>query len=1226
MIAPLLAFALFCAQATPPPKAPEVTPFTVALEGARKALAAKDLEKARAQLNRALERDSRSTEAWAVRAALAEAAGDRDEQVYALHTQLRLSVAQKLPKEALEALRTRLVALDPQAVELFSMNTRFIGTLEPIAATYEKDGRPHSAIRVHKLILALDPERIASQQAIERIASMPDPSLAGDAKPKDLLADVSAEWIAKFDAEHELWDVRASLERDNYTTYTNAGYEVLVRAAEAMEQMNRFYRIFFQYGTEEDGKTVPRIDLNIFKKRDEYLKLGLGPPVEWSGGHFTGGAVETYVEGQGFDGMTGTLFHEAAHQFVSLATNAAGWLNEGLASFFEGCRILPNGTVLMNLPANHRLFPLADTMEKGWMSGPSDGIDPADPAKSNPEKAPTFRIVVENNYAWGPPWYAPTWGVVFFLYNYQDPVDGRFVYRKAFREYVNASGGLTGNTAVTKFEEVVLGQPLPPIKGFDREGAKDFAQPKTIDELTELWKTWMLELRDEQIGRTKRERPYLRWANAALLAKDNVAAQEHFEKGVVANPKDVELALAFADFLAEAKNTDRATRLALAALRELESAKPVDTKAVDRVDRLLEKWDPKRGSIQKAQRELEAAAEALVARYEAAARPMMVMDLSWRMGLDLDMPKLFAAYERALRSSGRSLTLWELAYDEKSLEGWDTGGNDSFKAAGTFLDSAFREYSGTEFDYQMLALQRVTSGDYSLEADVLAQRGECNFTGLVFGRKDANNFHALVFFPGAPRKEESKAVDNAWVDLASFYGGGSTKTWRHVPVAADTLADGQSGTGRWHKLRIDVAGAQIDCWVDGELVASHDFGSRDVLGGAMGLLQGRGRARFKDVRFLARDPRDPAAALERAVRMEKLRSTFGEAVGGSYSGLVPPFPSVARWLQEPRTSWQEAGLAPQLLVLWSIEQNELIPLDEWLCDLHTRHEKIGLRIVSIASAWDDGKIASYLASHRFPGAAGLDEREAAGLGTTHRRFFIERFNLPRLLLLDIDGKVVWEGDPGFKIGDKFAPGLESFLDAPLAELIARRKLDVLHGWLEIWRTRGAAQLHAGEFAEAWPMMQVARELDGQLAPEAVDVQRQLALLDALFADLPTEAARLEKAGRGAALRTLLEWAAKAGVVPDKVLAAKLKPVLEGTQVANWDRALKLVETYGARIERDAAAGPELATKLAGIKGDFAAELAAEVREAGTDVAKLRVVLAGAAKLPARWLARERFGW
>ena len=85
--------------------------------------------------------------------------------------------------------------------------------------------------------------------------------------------------------------------------------------------MNGFYREFFQYGTKEDGRSVPRIRVHIFKNRDEYLTLGIGPPVEWSGGHFTGSAVETYIS-SGFSAMVGTLFHEAAHQFVSLATNA----------------------------------------------------------------------------------------------------------------------------------------------------------------------------------------------------------------------------------------------------------------------------------------------------------------------------------------------------------------------------------------------------------------------------------------------------------------------------------------------------------------------------------------------------------------------------------------------------------------------------------------------------------------------------------------------------------------------------------------------------------------------------------------------------------------------------------------------------------------------------------------------------------------------------------------
>ncbi|MCC7011806.1 MAG: hypothetical protein IT454_04510 [Planctomycetes bacterium] len=1222
----LLAFACMLPLRAVQAPAKEVSPFSAALDGARRALDNQELAKAREFVMRALERDAKSIDAWELRARWAEAANDRDELVYALHTELRLMIAQKAPKAAIGALRERLKTLDANAAELFGMNAKFIATLEELAQQYEKEARPHSAIAVHKLILAIDPERVASQEAIDRIASLPDPSLAGDAKPKDLLADVSDEWIRQFDAEHATWEARAKLERENYTTYTNAGYEVLVRAAEAMEQMNRFYRVFFEYGTEEDGKSVPRIDLNIFARRDEYLKLGKGPPVEWSGGHFTGDAVETYVEGNGFEGMTSTLFHEAAHQFVSLATRAAGWLNEGLASFFEGCRILPNGTVLMNLPAPQRLFPLAERMEKGWMSSATDGIDPSDPSKSEPQKSPTFRIVVENDYQWGPPWYAPTWGVVFFCYNYQDPVDGRFVYRKAFREYINASGGLTGKTAVGKFEEVVLGAPLPPIKGFDREKAPDVPQPKTIDELDDVWKSWMIELRDEQIGRIQRQRPYLRWARAALIARDDGAAQEHFEKGLVADPSDVELLREFAQFLADHKNTDRAAKLALAALQTLETRKPVDQKALDQLDRLLAKWDPKRATIERTQRELASAAQAIVAKYDAAQLPMMVMDLSWRLGRDLGIGELFAMYEKALRASNRSLALWELAYNEKNLEGWDNGGNTSFQAAGLFLDAAFQSYSERDFDYQVLALQRVTAGDYSLEVDVQAERGQSNFSGVIFGRKDAQNFQALLFFPGAPRAADSKAADNSWVDLTSFYGGGTFKTWRHNPVAgAPAESEQRSATARWHKLRIDVAGSKVDCWFDGELLATQEFGTRDVLLGSMGLVQGRGKARFKDVRFVTRDPRDPAGAIERTVRMDRLAQKGAGAVGGSFVGLVPPFPNVARWVQAPRSSWNEKGLVPQLFVLWSIAQNDLVPLEKWLTALHAKYGPLGLEIVSVCSPNDEREIERYLAEHRFPGALGVDRRAGTGIGEVFTTFFVHKFNLPRLLLLDIDGKVVWEGDPGFKMNEPWNGG-DSFLDAPLAELVARRKLERLKAWLEQWNANGARDFAAGELEKVWPRLREARELDGSLVPLVHDVQRKLDAIEAAFTDLTKVGAELEKTQRAAALRQLVEWSRLAGVELDKRQLAQLKPFLDNAQSSNWERALKMVEAYTPRIAKSPALALELADKLAALKSVFAVELSAEVRQAGDAPEALARILAAAPRLPARWLASSYFHW
>ena len=294
--------------------------FTQALASAERAIAAEDFDKAWRFIERALERDGKALAAWEMRVRWAEAKGDVDELAYALSRLVALSAAQGV--EDLETLESRLVEVDPISKELVRMRETFIARLAPIAAAYEEDGRPHTAIRVHKAILGLDPENQASREAIERMASLPDPSLAEDATPKDLFADKTEEWIAEFDAEHGDWKERAKLKGENYTVHTDAGYEVLVRTSSAMEQLNAFYREFFDHGTEEGGGSVPRVHIHIFKNREEYLEKGIGPPVEWSGGHYTGTHVETYIGRNGFEGMVRVLFHEAAHQFVDIGTNA----------------------------------------------------------------------------------------------------------------------------------------------------------------------------------------------------------------------------------------------------------------------------------------------------------------------------------------------------------------------------------------------------------------------------------------------------------------------------------------------------------------------------------------------------------------------------------------------------------------------------------------------------------------------------------------------------------------------------------------------------------------------------------------------------------------------------------------------------------------------------------------------------------------------------------------
>ena len=119
-------------------------------------------------------------------------------------------------------MRKKVEELDPFAQEFWKLKKTFIEKLVPIADRYEKEKRPHSAIRTHRILLALDPDRAASEEAIHRISAA---SIRASPRPrnrKDLLADVSEEWIHAHDAQHNTWETRDELKRDNYTTTTDS--------------------------------------------------------------------------------------------------------------------------------------------------------------------------------------------------------------------------------------------------------------------------------------------------------------------------------------------------------------------------------------------------------------------------------------------------------------------------------------------------------------------------------------------------------------------------------------------------------------------------------------------------------------------------------------------------------------------------------------------------------------------------------------------------------------------------------------------------------------------------------------------------------------------------------------------------------------------------------------------------------------------------------------------
>ncbi|QDV07605.1 Tetratricopeptide repeat protein [Planctomycetes bacterium Poly30] len=1195
--------------------------FRNALRSAENMVSVKRWDDAEAAAVRALERDGKNPAAWDVRARAAAGAGDVDLEIYCRHKELRFLVAQGAARATVKEKREALIALDPVAAELFELKDSFARKFTSVAEAYEKADRPHGAIGIWKEVQALDPDAPEAAAAIERIASAPDPSLAANAKPKDLFEDVTDEWIAEHDAEHVDWKKAAKLTRPNYHTVSNAGYEVLVRTGEAMEQMSAFYKRFFRYGGPDDSRSVPRITVHVFKSRDEYLKLGIGPPVEWSAGHFTGSHVECYVDKGGFAGMVGTLFHEAAHQYVSLATNAQGWLNEGLASFFEGTRILPNGSIIMNEPADHRLGALAGRMEKGWMEHPQDTEDPNDP-NSIPKGAPTWSMILENAYDWGPAWYAPTWGLVFFCYNFQHPTDGRFVYRDAFLDFINKSGGKTGKTAIKTFEETVLANPKAPYKGLDGEPlsvSSAFQLPKNVAELDPVWKKYILELWDERSGKAETARPLAEWARLAAANGDFEIAKEHFEKAVANRPEDAQLAIDFARLLHEEFSaTDRAAKVVDDALTMLDAQEVPDETLIGAAERLLAELDPKRRTLTRAREELAEASRAIIASYREAGRPAMIQDLSWRFAAEFGLNDLFEDYADAVVARGEDLTLWDLAYNEQNLDGW-TASSPIFQPASTVLEVKNGPFDPNDFDFKYLTYDRVTGGDISMVADVQAEPGKSAYLGFLFGVKGNDAFHAALYYPA--RKGAEGTASSGYLDVMSSFGGGVNKPWRHVPIAVREVQPGESSTGEWHEMRLDVTGRVVDVWWDGMMVASHEFPSRDILLGSFGIIAGTGQAKYRNVRFKSRDAMSPAGRIERRMRLEQAGLDAGSPVDGSFQGVVPPFPKIKRWAQGTRNTFTEIGERPQLLVLWSIAQNNLVPIDGWLNSFAKNWESVGLEVISVVAAEDDEAVDAYLAEHPFPGAVGVDHRppNVYGVGETFDAYSILRFNLPRVILIGVDGRVVWEGDPGFSSNALPAPPYESYVDVPMEDLVGRGKLLEVAEWRKSWESSGARALRLGDLEAALPLLRAAAEFGEVPFTEVRRAAAKLTALEAAMDDPSGILAAVEAVEAGPCLRVLRDWSKVADLPLPKSMTKEISAAVKlGDK--DWKAAVKEASRAAKSKKSEAEAIAELVTELEGLEGGLVRALLQDVRDLGLEAAR------SAESLPAGYLATSIFGW
>ena len=620
----------------------------------------------------------------------------------------------------------------------------------------------------------------------------------------------TAQWVAKFDHEHADWENAAELEGVFYTVVTNMGYELGERMLAAMEQMNRLYRDVFQY--KQRGGSMARCVVYVYRTRDEYLAAYPDKELEGTGGFFQPGAnyVATYDPRTApwpgtIDTLWATLFHEASHQFTRAVSKnpIPAWLNEGTASYFEGARLLPNGTVRTNLIPEGRLRALVRALDEG---------------------SPTLREVVGFSAQGSYPgeFYAVGWGLVYFLHNWEDEESQR-VYVPVYREYLESykSGGQHDRTA-RWIEYFVERAGVPGIESFD-----DFR---------ERFESWARDLHELHFGPPENADRLLERAARQLEHGELDAAAESYRRALDKRPRDARAFLGLARVLDRQKKKDAAL---LNYRRVLEIARDSADPAAP-----LPSFEESAGETAKACLErvtklhrvlgmrMTESDEAFAARAGETARAYFGEDFprtSLRLLSDsLDLlgghGDLRAQVAAITEETGFDLRRWRRLPITPELEYWWADEEDFSHADGALAG----EPSG---DYPVFAFYRERLPDeYLFEVTVnVDERGERPAAGLIYG-------------PSSPRGMQVLLVGATHVPVATIYGEEGMELIEFFDPLPRDARDR-------YRLGVRHGAGEVELFVDGHSMTTLQVAPGEI-SGSPGLLVQDAKVRFSDARVL----------------------------------------------------------------------------------------------------------------------------------------------------------------------------------------------------------------------------------------------------------------------------------------------------------------------------------------------------------------------------------------
>jgi tetratricopeptide (TPR) repeat protein len=901
---------------------------------------------------------------------------------------------------------------DPLRRRLDTLRREYVSHLLKLANEQMDHIAWHSARAMLAEAQFTDPEHPDLAAGLDRIRKEGGNELAvaDETGGSDPLAGVTPEWVAKNDPLHTEWDKAWELETEHYKIKTNAGYRVLMTTAHAMEQVQVFYRIFHQFKT--NNEKIPIAGVWIYKNHDEFMKLGK-PPFEWAGGFWNGSEVVTFDprgEGStaGLTDLLDVLFHEASHQFTSLAGGGSvpAWLNEGMASFFEGTRLLSNGKLDWNLIAAGRLYPLVDDIKAGTHKL-GDVIQ---------GKVEDYRVY----YPWG-------WGIVYYLYNAED-AEGKLLYRASMREYFQK---YNTDKHLERFVEFFVTTPKVPGVA-------------TLEDFEKRFRQWILDLADADRGKIDVARKFEERGDQQMRLQDWKRAVELYDRSLERDPDYPEVLWKLAAALEQTGETDRAAGvlrqwLSVLAPGFLDGSADAETlKRRADAEVRIPKLDTSAKRLAEIRVKFHGDSVLLAQDYDKAGFPRMALRVL--RGPATALPpseKARELYFAIADRSGVSLESWHLIFNERDLKGFYGGGEGDFKVEQGVLVATISEDSDNKnstgpatgtgggdgaappppdlFAFRRLFVDVEPAGDWSLSAEVLLDKS-ATLAGLCFGKKADGRFCGVGLLP------------KGYVDLATL---GSTEGKPLVRNKVD-LASG------WNKLRVDVAGTRVVVTLNGTEVVDYLFETRAEIKGGFGLLAGLGKASFREIKVLEYDPslprrtkigwRKPLPEYDaESGRMSVQRSEPGKR---NYLNQAPPKLEVDGWIGEvPMDGDLDRLLGwPVLLLFWTTDQEKALPQLPGIDKLAEQYAALKIPILMLSNQKKE-TLEAWAKEHPFKYPVCFDWSQRL-----YKAYAIDKLQLPHAKLIGLDGLVAWEGNPDWKA--EFG----SYIEEPLAALVKSGRL------------------------------------------------------------------------------------------------------------------------------------------------------------------------------------------